>query len=427
MMPKTIPVSPGKPIALVVVSCLLAAATLTAGAAEKAKTEKAKKAEPAAIDTKMVAYKEPWKRYGKWPQTDWKEYNNLVNASVSPPPLTQPVAVSTVEGDAAKGLEISKRRGSCMTCHVMGDKSDQSGNIGPDLSLVATYRDDTYLYNYVNDPRVYTPMSGMPPWGTNKLLTEEEMKDVVAFMRTLKTPAVFKNPALDDPNKRPAPQETRDNLDATENPGMFSVDEGKALFEKKGSSGKACISCHEKPQEKYKTWAATMPKWEPRMKKVMTVEEFVARHAKATTGAELLMETQPNIDMAIYLRHLANGAPVKVDVASADAKAAYERGKALTAKKLGQQNFSCNDCHETGAGRWVRGQYLAAYKGAFTHFPTFRTSQGEAWDMPRRMQWCNVAIRANELPPDAPEYGELQLFLAAQNEGLPLSVPGIRH
>jgi sulfur-oxidizing protein SoxA len=409
-----------RPVAVIVAGCVLASVALTVSASDKKK-------EAAAIDTKMVAYKEPWKRYGAWPQTDWKDYNNLPNLNVSPPPPSAPVKVEGIEGDVAKGVEISKRRGSCMTCHVMGDKSDQSGNMGPDLSQVATYRDDTWLYNYVNDPRVYNPVSAMPPWGTNKLLSEQEMKDVVAFMKTLKSPAVFKNPKLDDPNLRPAPVETRDNLDPTENPGMFSVDEGKALFAKVGPSGKSCASCHEKPEKAFKTWAASMPKWEPRMKKVMVVEEFVARHAKATTGADLLMETQPNIDMSVYLRYLANGTPIKVDVTSKDAKAAFERGKTLTGKKVGQQNFTCNDCHETGASRWVRGQYLAAYKGAFAHFPTFRTSQGAVWDFPRRMQWCNVAVRANELPPDAPEYGELTLFVAAQNQGIPLNVPGIRH
>ena len=356
-----------------------------------------------------------------------KDYNSLPRLDVAPPPPKEPVKMENVVGDAAKGLEISKRRGHCMTCHVMGEKSDQAGNLGPDISQIATYRDDTWLYNYLSDPRVYNPLSAMPPWGTNKLLNEAEMKDIVAFMKTLKAPAVLPNPTLDDPNLRPVPVETRDNLDPTENPGMFSVDEGKALFAKVGPSGKSCASCHEKPEQAFKTWAASMPKWEPRMNKVMVIEEFVARHAKATTGADLLMETQPNIDMAVYLRYLANGMPIQVDLESPEAKAALERGKKLTTVKVGQQNFTCNDCHETGANRWVRGQYLAAYKGAYAHFPTFRTSQGAVWDFPRRLQWCNVAVRANELMPDAPEYGELTLFIAGQNQGIPLNVPGIRH
>ena len=408
-----------KPVALVVAGCALA----SVGMASAADVKK----ESPAIDTKMVAFKEPWKRYGNWPQTDWKDYNSLPRLDVAPPSPKEPVKMENVVGDAAKGLEISKRRGHCMTCHVLGDKSDQAGNLGPDISQIATYRDDTWLYNYLSDPRVYNPLSAMPPWGTNKLLNEAEMKDIVAFMKTLKAPAVLPNPTLDDPNLRPVPVETRDNLDPTENPGMFSVDEGKALFAKVGSTGKSCASCHEKPEQAFKTWAASMPKWEPRMNKVMVIEEFVARHAKATTGADLLMETQPNIDMAVYLRYLANGMPIQVDLESPEAKAALERGKKLTAVKVGQQNFTCNDCHETGANRWVRGQYLAAYKGAYAHFPTFRTSQGAVWDFPRRLQWCNVAVRANELMPDAPEYGELTLFIAGQNQGIPLNVPGIRH
>jgi len=38
-----------------------------------------------------------------------------------------------------------------------------------------------------------------------------------------------------------------------------------------------------------------------------------------------------------------------------------------------------------------------------------------------------VAIGSEELPPDAKEYGDLEFYLAAQNAGLKLSVPGIRH
>jgi sulfur-oxidizing protein SoxA len=36
-------------------------------------------------------------------------------------------------------------------------------------------------------------------------------------------------------------------------------------------------------------------------------------------------------------------------------------------------------------------------------------------------------IWADDLPPDASEYGDLELYLTAQNAGLKLSVPGIRH
>ena len=170
-----------------------------------------------------------------------------------------------------------------------------------------------------------------------------------------------------------------------------------------------------------------MPKWEPRLKKVLGAEEFIARHAKATTGADVLMETRDNIDLSIYLHNLANGEAIKVDLSSPDAKAAYERGVALSKTKIGQFNFACTDCHELGANKWIRGQWLGEAKGQYDHFPLWRTSRNENWDIRKRFQWCNVQVRANELPPDAVEYGELELYLRKANEGLVLSAPNIRH
>ena len=117
-----------------------------------------------------------------------------------------------------------------------------------------------------------------------------------------------------------------------------------------------------------------MPKWEPRLNKVLGVEEFVTRHAKATTGADWLMETDENRAMSVYLHFLANGTPIQVDTTSADAKAAIERGKALADRKLGQLNFACTDCHGKSANHWIRGQWLGEPKGQYDHFPTWRTS-----------------------------------------------------
>ena len=50
-----------------------------------------------------------------------------------------------------------------------------------------------------------------------------------------------------------------------------------------------------------------MPKWDPRLNKVLGVEEFVTRHTKATTGDTWLMETDENRAMSVYLHFLANG------------------------------------------------------------------------------------------------------------------------
>ena len=66
-------------------------------------------------------------------------------------------------------------------------------------------------------------------------------------------------------------------------------------------------------------------------------------------------------------------------------------------------------------------------KGLTRHFPTWRTSQGDVWDMRKRMQWCMTPLGVNMLAADAVEYAELELFLSSFDQGKPMSVPGIRH
>ena len=390
----------------------------------------AKKEAPLEINGDASA--RPWKRYAGWPIRDESKYNTLGNVATPPAPKQPRKIASPISGDAANGAKLvadRNRGGSCLACHVMGPagNAELPGNAAPDLSGIGSAgREDEWLFNYIYDARVYNPETIMPPWGSHGFFNDQEINDMVAFLKTLKSPAVFKT-TLDDPNKRPAPVEKRENLDPIENPGMWAVDKAQELWKQSGVAGKSCQSCHADAKETFKIWAASMPKWEPRLNKVLGVEEFVTRHAKATTGADWLMETDENRAMSVYLHYLANGVPIKVDTTSPETKAAIERGKELSARKVGQLNMACTDCHGKVANHWIRGQWLGEPKGQYDHFPTWRTSLLAIWDIRQRFQWCQVNIRADELPPDAREYGDLELYLAAQNEGQKLSVPGIRH
>src|SRR5260370_1444114 len=115
------------------------------------------------------------------------------------------------------------------------------------------------------------------------------------------------------PATRRRPVEDRDALDPFVNPAAERIEVGAALFKQPGPNGKACATCHATPQTSFKRWAVEMPKWEPRLKKVLGAEEFLARHAKATAGADWLMQSRPTSDMSIYLHSTANGEAIKVD------------------------------------------------------------------------------------------------------------------
>jgi sulfur-oxidizing protein SoxA len=411
-------------------AALFVAGAFVVAAGSGAMGQTAKKEAP--LELKGDASARPWKRYSGWPARNESKFNTLATLSSPPAPKEPRKITAPITGDAANGEKLvadRNRGGSCLACHVMGPAGGANlpGNVGPDLSEIGNAgREDEWLFNYVYDARVYNPDTVMPPWGSHGLFSDKDIDDIVAFLKTLKSPAPFKT-TLDDPNKRPAPVENRDNLDPMENPGMWALDKAQELYKLRGPTGFSCSTCHNDPKAQFKTWAASMPKWEPRLNKVLGVEEFVTRHAKMTTGADWLMETDENRAMSVYLHNLANGTPIKVDTTGDASKAAIERGKELASRKLGELNFACTDCHGKVANHWIRGQWLGEPKGQYDHFPTWRTSLQTIWDIRQRFQWCQVNIRADELPPDAKEYGDLELYLASQNEGLKLSVPGIRH
>jgi sulfur-oxidizing protein SoxA len=389
--------------------------------------------EPAPLYTQGSAAPEPWTRYRGWNAARWNNYNTLADRHRTPP-VGQPIKINgAIAGDAKKGQELAfsrARGGGCLACHVMGTSNQEApGNVGPDLSEIGNAgHSDERLFNYVYDARTENPDAVMPPWGAHGFYSEAEIRDIVAFLKTLKSPAVFKNP-LDDPNQRPLPVEDRDALDPFVNPGAERIEVGEGLMSQPGPNGKSCISCHANAKSDFVGWAVTMPKWEPRLNNLLGVEEFIYRHAKATIGADYRMQSAANTDLTVYLHALSNGKPINVDVNSPAMKTALTRGEALFNTKIGQFNLGCADCHtpERGAYKWIRGQYLGEPKGQLDHFPNWRTSRNEIWDIRKRLQWCNVQVRANELPPDAPEYAELELYLKSKNQGLALTAPNIRH
>jgi len=378
----------------------------------------------------------PWYRYkvdsqgSTWPQTDWKGFNSIALGNASPPVEGAPKTQLPIQGDAERGRNLAydrARGGSCVVCHVMGKTTPaQPGNVGPDLSTVGAKRTDEWLFNYVYDPRIYNAGSIMPPWGAYKVFSLDEIRDIVAFLKTLREPYAIADKS-ENPNTRPPPVESRDNLDPTENPAMFALDRGKDVFKRNGSRGKSCASCHATPDTSFKTWAAHMPRFESRLNRVVGVEEFITRHARPTTGDEMPMQSDDNVALSIYLHNVADGAAIDPDVTSAGAKRAAANGRELMKRKIGQLNMACVDCHSNHANKWVRGQYLGQFKGTIAHFPTWRTSRGDIWDIRKRFQWCNVSVRANELPPDSREYGDLEMVLAVINKGEKINAPGIRH
>lgn len=102
-------------------------------------------------------------------------------------PVTQAL-VGPLNGDATRGQALANERskGNCVACHLLKG-AEQPGSKGPDLSTYGTWgRSDAEIYALVYDMRSRNPDTVMPPAGTNQILTDQELRDVVAFLQSSK-------------------------------------------------------------------------------------------------------------------------------------------------------------------------------------------------------------------------------------------------
>ena len=129
------------------------------------------------------------------------------------------------------------------------------------------------------------------------------------------------------------------------------------------------------------------------------------------------MESAENLDLTMLVKMASNGLPVAVDTASpAGARGAGPRPRRRSYRRVGERNHACADCHtpDRGANKFLGGRLLGDVTAGLTrHFPTWRTSQNDAWDMRRRFQWCMTPLGTNMLAADSIEYAELELYLTS--------------
>ncbi len=118
----------------------------------------------------------------KWPSLSLKN-------PVKPRPVQRVILKGPLNGDPVRGKKIAytRSKGNCLACHVLEPDGVQPGNVGPNLSFQGLMnRPDQYLYQRIWDARFENPETIMPPFGTNEILTEQEIRDVVAYLQTLK-------------------------------------------------------------------------------------------------------------------------------------------------------------------------------------------------------------------------------------------------
>jgi L-cysteine S-thiosulfotransferase len=88
---------------------------------------------------------------------------------------------------AAEGqkLAFDRSKGNCLTCHVIKG-GNLPGSIGPELiDIRSKYPNRADLVAIITDETLRNPLTVMPPFGRNRILTETEIEAVVDFLQTL--------------------------------------------------------------------------------------------------------------------------------------------------------------------------------------------------------------------------------------------------
>jgi L-cysteine S-thiosulfotransferase len=102
----------------------------------------------------------------------------LAGAALEPARAQSPVS----EGQK---IAFDRGKGNCLTCHEIKG-GDLPGTIGPPLRDIKTkYPDRNDLIAIVTDETTRNPLTVMPPFGRNHILTEQEINAVVDFLQTL--------------------------------------------------------------------------------------------------------------------------------------------------------------------------------------------------------------------------------------------------
>jgi len=87
--------------------------------------------------------------------------------------------------EKGKAVAFDRKKGNCLACHAMGDGT-LPGNIGPPMiAMKARFPDKAKLRAQIWDATVANPNSIMIPFGRTRVLSEEEIDQIVEYVYTL--------------------------------------------------------------------------------------------------------------------------------------------------------------------------------------------------------------------------------------------------
>lgn len=99
-----------------------------------------------------------------------------------------PTWAQAADADAGHMCFTTRKLGNCVACHYVPNV-ESPGDIGPNLVDVMqqyTLADRDEVFQWIWDARKFNPHTIMPPFGPNKILTKEQIENLVDYLYSLK-------------------------------------------------------------------------------------------------------------------------------------------------------------------------------------------------------------------------------------------------
>jgi len=125
-------------------------------------------------------------RRRKTPLTDSFTRKSLlfVALAVGLAAMSAPAAAQSGVADGKK-LAFDRGKGNCLVCHIIKG-GEYPGTLGPELvDIKSKYPNREELVAIIFDETKRNPLTVMPPFGRNRILTAKEIDAIVDFLQTL--------------------------------------------------------------------------------------------------------------------------------------------------------------------------------------------------------------------------------------------------
>jgi sulfur-oxidizing protein SoxA len=209
------------------------------------------------------------------------------------------------------------------------------------------------------------------------------------------------------------------------NPMTLWVVRGQALWSQaRGANAQACAACHGDATASMKGVAARYPRHDAGLGRVVNLEERIQACSEAQQRAgRFASESDDLIGLSAYVALQSRGMPLAPSI-EGPARAAYEAGRELYFRRVGQLNVACTHCHDASWGRTLLAERIS--QGHPTGWPAYRLEWQGPGTLDRRLRACFNGVRA-----EMPAYGDrdliaLELYLAWRAQGLAMEAPGVR-